>query len=103
MDAIRAAKTVKTFVTASAVGYYGDRGAEPLTESSAPASDFLAELCVESEAIAATLAPSGVRVVMLRVGLVMHPEGGALQFVRVIGAPSPAVVVEEPAVEPARG
>jgi uncharacterized protein len=66
------------FVSASGVGYYGDRGGETVTEGTAPGDDFLARLCVDWEQ-AAERAASVTRVVLLRTGLVMHPNGGALQ------------------------
>ena len=68
----------QTLVCASAIGYYGDRGDEVLTESSAAGSGFLAEVCSawESEAMAA--AALGVRVVCMRLGVVLSPKGGAL-------------------------
>lgn len=66
------------FVCASAVGYYGDRGEEPLDESSPPGSGFLADLCVEWEAAAAEVEAHGVRRVSLRIGVVLAREGGAL-------------------------
>lgn len=68
-----------TFISASGVGYYGDRGNEPLTEKSAPGDDFLAHLCVEWEAEARRAERDGVRVVLLRTGLVLEKGGGALQ------------------------
>ena len=67
-----------TFISGSAVGYYGNRGDEPLTEESAPGEDFLAQLCVEWEAEAQKAARSGVRVVLLRTGLVLERSGGVL-------------------------
>jgi uncharacterized protein (TIGR01777 family) len=64
-------------ISASGVGYYGDRGNELVTEDSGPGTDFLAQLCVEWEREAE--AAAGVtRVVILRNGLVMDPSGGAL-------------------------
>lgn len=66
------------FLSGSAVGYYGDRGDTPLDEASPPGDDFLARVCVAWEAAAAPLADRGVRVVMLRTGIVLSPEGGAL-------------------------
>lgn len=66
------------FLSGSAVGYYGDGGDALLDESSAPGSDFLARVCVEWEAAAAPAADAGVRVVLLRTGIVMSPRGGAL-------------------------
>jgi len=72
------ARPPKTLVCASAVGYYGDRGEEPLTEESPPGTGFLAEVCREWEAASAPAAQRGVRVVALRIGMVLSPEGGAL-------------------------
>ena len=60
-----------------AVGYYGARGDEVVTEGSPPGSDFLADLCVEWER-EAEQASARTRVVLLRTGLVLHPDGGAL-------------------------
>ena len=68
-----------TFISASGVGYYGDRGSEVLTEDAAPGSDFLAQLCVEWEAEARRVERPGVRVVLLRTGIVIEKGGGALQ------------------------
>ena len=67
-----------TFISASGIGYYGDRGPEPLTESSPPGDDFLAHLCVEWEAEAQHAAAPARRVVLLRTGLVLEKSGGAL-------------------------
>lgn len=64
------------FVSASAIGYYGDRGDEELTESSPPGDGFLSQVCVAWESEART---GATRSVMVRTGLVMTPEGGALQ------------------------
>lgn len=68
----------KTLVCASAIGFYGDRGDEILTESSPAGSGFLADVCSawESEAMAA--ANLDMRVVCLRIGVVLSPKGGAL-------------------------
>ncbi len=65
-------------VSASAMGYYGDTGEREVREDDAPADDFLARVCQgwEREALAAEAL--GVRVVCLRIGLVLGPEGGAL-------------------------
>jgi uncharacterized protein len=65
-------------VNASAVGYYGDRGDEILTETSAPGSDFLAELCVDWEREASRAANYSLRVAVVRIGVVLGREGGAL-------------------------
>jgi len=74
----QAARKPAVLVSASAVGYYGDRGDEELTESARPADDFLAQVCVawEQEALAAEKA--GVRVVTARTGIVLGAGGGAL-------------------------
>ena len=63
---------------ASALGFYGDRGDEELTESSAPGSDFLAANTAAWEAAAAGAPGLGVRSVVLRTGAVLDPRGGAL-------------------------
>lgn len=65
-------------VSASAVGYYGDRGGEPLTEASPPGSGFLAEVCVQWEGATARASEAGIRVVVVRTGIVLSPKGGAL-------------------------
>jgi uncharacterized protein (TIGR01777 family) len=65
-------------VSASAVGYYGDRGDEMLDERSTPGQGFLAGVCVDWEREAMAAERLGVRVVCVRIGLVMSPEGGAL-------------------------
>ncbi len=70
--------TSKVLVNASAIGYYGPHGDEELTEASPPGDDFLARLCVEWEQAARRAEEHGVRVVMVRVGVVLDPEGGAL-------------------------
>lgn len=67
-----------TLVSASAIGFYGSRGDEVLTETSSPGADFLASVCAEWESAAARAAGSGVRVVSLRIGMVLGPHGGAL-------------------------
>ena len=66
------------FINASAVGYYGATGGEPLTEAASAGTDFLARLCVEWEAAAQAAEPSGIRLVRLRSGVVLTPTGGAL-------------------------
>jgi uncharacterized protein (TIGR01777 family) len=68
----------RVFVSASAVGYYGNRGDEVLTESSAPGRGFLAALAQEWEAEAAKAEQFGARAVMLRFGVILATGGGAL-------------------------
>jgi uncharacterized protein (TIGR01777 family) len=68
----------RVLVSGSAVGYYGSRGDEVLTETSAPGDDFLARLCREWEADTAPAADAGIRVVTIRSGVVLTPKGGAL-------------------------
>jgi uncharacterized protein (TIGR01777 family) len=65
-------------VSASAVGYYGDRGNELLTEESGPGSGFLAEVCRDWEAAAEPAREAGIRVVHPRIGIVLSTKGGAL-------------------------
>jgi len=65
-------------VSASAIGYYGDRGDEQLTEESAAGTGFLAEVCVAWEDATAPAVASGIRTVLLRTGIVLSPTGGAL-------------------------
>jgi hypothetical protein len=66
------------FVHASAVGYYGDRGEEILTEASPPGRGFLADLCRDWEAASMPAQDAGARVVRVRAGLVLSPRGGVL-------------------------
>jgi hypothetical protein len=68
----------RVFVSASAIGYYGNRGDETLDESSASGSDFLAELCRDWEAEAIRAQASGIRTVLTRFGIILSAKGGAL-------------------------
>ncbi len=68
----------KALICASAVGYYGDRADEMLTESSEPGEGFLAETCVKWEIAAEAARTAGIRVVHLRFGIVLTSKGGAL-------------------------
>jgi uncharacterized protein (TIGR01777 family) len=68
----------RTFICASAIGYYGNRGDEVLTESSAPGGDFLAVLCQEWETAARGAEQLGMRTVNLRFGIILSKAGGAL-------------------------
>jgi uncharacterized protein (TIGR01777 family) len=72
------AQRPRVLLAASAIGYYGDRGAEELTEQSAPGDDFLARVARDWEAATAPAARAGVRLVNLRFGVVLTPSGGAL-------------------------
>ena len=71
------AKPPAMLLSGSAVGYYGARGDEVVTEATPPGADFLAGLCVEWER-EAEQASANTRVAMMRTGLVLHPDGGAL-------------------------
>lgn len=73
----------EVLVCASAVGYYGDRGDEALTEDSAPGTGFLAEVCRDWEAEAMRAEELGVRVVRVRIGVVLSRDGGALALMKV--------------------
>jgi hypothetical protein len=68
----------QVLVSASAIGYYGDRGDETLAESSTPGDDFLAGICREWEAAAAEAERAGIRTVTLRTSVVLAKNGGAL-------------------------
>jgi len=72
------ARKPSVLVSASAVGYYGDRGDAWLAENALPATDFFGQLSVEWEAAAAHAAHAGIRVVHPRTGIVLSPAGGAL-------------------------
>jgi uncharacterized protein len=73
-----AARPPRVLVSASAIGWYGDRGEETLYESSAPGTGFLAELASAWENAAAGASSAGVRVVRPRIGLVLSANGGVL-------------------------
>ncbi len=69
----------KALICASAVGFYGSRGDEPLTEASPPGEGFLAEVCQAWEEGSELAAKAGIRTVNLRIGVILSPEGGALK------------------------
>jgi uncharacterized protein len=77
LEALPEAQRPRVLVSQSAVGYYGDRGAEILQEDARPGGDWLAEVVVAWEQ-AAHRAPAGVRSVTTRTGVVLSPSGGAL-------------------------
>jgi uncharacterized protein len=70
---------VKTYISASAIGFYADRGDEWMTETSSAGKGFLAESTVAWEQAILEVAATDVRTVALRTGVVLSPEGGALQ------------------------
>jgi uncharacterized protein (TIGR01777 family) len=65
-------------MSASAIGFYGDRGEESLVEESAPGQGFLSEVCQAWEAATQPAARKGIRVALLRFGVILSPKGGAL-------------------------
>jgi uncharacterized protein (TIGR01777 family) len=79
-EALAKAKTPsKTFLCASATGYYGSRGDQVLTEDSSLGAGFLPEVCKEWEAATEPAANAGIRTVNLRTGLVLSRDGGPLK------------------------
>ena len=68
----------KALISASAIGYYGDRSDEVVTEESAPGSGFISELCRDWEAATNEATKIGIRVVNIRIGIVLSRTGGAL-------------------------
>jgi len=73
----------KVLIVASAVGFYGDRGEEPLTEDSEPGEGFLADTAIRWESAADAAREAGIRVVHARFGLIMSRNGGLLGKVRI--------------------
>ena len=69
---------VPVLVSGSAIGYYGDRGEETLTETSSSGSDYVAEVCREWEAAATPFADTGASLALIRTGIVLGPGGGVL-------------------------
>lgn len=74
----RAENRPKLLICSSAVGIYGDRGSEQLSEASLPGTGFLAEVCKQWEAALSPVVDAGVRVVNIRLGMVLAAHGGAL-------------------------
>lgn len=73
------ARPPRVLLSASAIGYYGARGDERLTENAAPGSGFSSQLCQDWEAEAARATELGTRTCLLRLGVVLDRQGGALQ------------------------
>jgi uncharacterized protein len=71
-------KPPQVLISASAIGYYGDRGGEILREDAAPGTGFLADVCRQWEAATDSATRRGIRVVHLRTGVVLSQNGGAL-------------------------
>ncbi|MBF0452381.1 MAG: TIGR01777 family protein [Candidatus Magnetomorum sp.] len=69
----------ETLICASAIGYYGNRGDELLTEDSTWGNDFISDVCHQWEEAAEAAVARGIRVVFLRIGVVLTPRGGALE------------------------
>jgi uncharacterized protein (TIGR01777 family) len=79
VEAVQAAATKPAVVIqSSAVGYYGSRGGELLTEESQPGNDFLANVCIDWEKSSEAVEALGVRRAVIRTGIVLSAEGGAL-------------------------
>ena len=74
----RLSRPPAVFLSASAIGYYGNRGDELLTEKSAPGNDFLSSVCKEWEAATGPAAEKGIRTVCTRFGIILDPDEGAL-------------------------
>ncbi len=68
----------RAFLSGSAIGYYGARGDETLTEEATPGDNFLADVCVKWEAAAQSAIDAGIRTAFLRTGIVLTPAGGVL-------------------------
>ena len=75
----QASQRPRVFISGSAIGYYGPGADNPIDESGPPGGDFLAQVCQDWEAAASSAEALGVRVVRLRTGIVLGPDGGALQ------------------------
>jgi len=82
LAALPADERPAVWLCASAVGFYGSRGDESLSEQAGPGRGFLAELCGDWEAATRPAAEAGVRVVSLRIGIALAREGGALALMR---------------------
>ncbi|NOY68749.1 MAG: TIGR01777 family protein [Deltaproteobacteria bacterium] len=69
----------EVFISASAIGFYGDRGDKILTEEDGFGNDFISDVCRQWEASATSAINAGIRTVFPRIGVVLHPSGGALK------------------------
>ena len=74
----RLSRPPSVFLSASAIGYYGDRDDELLTEQSAPGNDFLSKVCIEWEDATKPASEKGIRTVHSRFGIILDDKGGAL-------------------------
>jgi uncharacterized protein (TIGR01777 family) len=74
----RQTQQLRIFINASAIGFYGPRGSEPIDEHGPPGTDFLAQMAQAWEAEAEKAEPLGLRVIRLRIGVVLDNDGGAL-------------------------
>jgi len=79
VKALESANRPPVLVSSSAIGFYGDRGDSPLTEDCKPGRDFLAAVCKAWEKEAERADQLGIRVVIVRTGVVLAPGGGALK------------------------
>jgi len=79
IDAEQAGQRPGALISSSGVGYYGAHGEEPLDEEAPPGEDFLARICVEWEAQASKASALGMRVALVRTGVVLDRNGGALE------------------------
>ncbi|MDQ2959100.1 MAG: TIGR01777 family oxidoreductase, partial [Actinomycetota bacterium] len=79
LAALPADRRPATFISASAIGYYGERGDQPLPESAAAGTGFLAGLVIQWEAATQPAVDAGVRVLTLRTGLVLSAGGGLMK------------------------
>jgi uncharacterized protein (TIGR01777 family) len=89
----RASSKPRVYVQGSAIGYYGPKGDEELTEASPPGSDFLARVCRETEETTESLESIGVRRAVVRTGIVLAPHEGALKMMTPIFKLSPGVPI----------
>ncbi len=76
--AAKASQPPRVFISASAIGFYGNRGNEILREDSLSGEGFAAEICRQWEAATQPAAQAGIRTVQMRIGVVMSADGGAL-------------------------